>query len=232
MNTTTLPTPSPRHFGKLQIHFYANKNTTIIKQTIGELVFVSMELVKFKTHKNVFVTVSLYWWQKVPNLQKMKYKSLIDLRSSGIQRLVNGWWVPDISGQRVGLIFKSQMSSEWLFSPWWWDHQAVPKCRALATKRNIAEDRRPEPQRKGSLITHKSQECLKIGCWREWVHDKSDLRTEKTAECGISWLPYIIYDAVPHIITCTAVEVGWEARPRLFCGSLILRTSLEELKIY
>jgi len=59
MNTITLPTTSPRHFGKLQIHFYVNKNSTIIKQTTSELVFVSMELVKFKTCKVVFVISSI-----------------------------------------------------------------------------------------------------------------------------------------------------------------------------
>lgn len=118
--------------------------------------------------------------------QKMKYKSLVDFHSSGIESLVNGWLMPDVSG-RVGFIFKSRMSSEGLFSPWSWGHHAVPKCRVPATKRNIAEDRRLELQRKGNLITHKYQVCLKIGCWREWAHDKSDLRIEKTAQWGISW---------------------------------------------
>jgi hypothetical protein len=33
----------------------------------------------------------------------------------------------------------------------------------------------------------------------------------------------LFYDAVSHVITCTAVEVEWDARPRLFCGSLILK---------
>jgi hypothetical protein len=45
----------------------------------------------------------------------------------------------------------------------------------------------------------------------------------------------LFYDAVPHVITCTALEVGWEARPRLFCGSLILRNlpgGAENLRIH
>jgi len=60
MNTITLPTLCPRHLCKLQIHFYVNKNPTIIKQTTSEMVFVSKVTVKFKTHTNVHVTASLY----------------------------------------------------------------------------------------------------------------------------------------------------------------------------
>jgi hypothetical protein len=36
-------------FWQIQIHCYVNKNPTIIRRTTSELVFVSMELVKFKT---------------------------------------------------------------------------------------------------------------------------------------------------------------------------------------
>jgi len=45
----------------------------------------------------------------------------------------------------------------------------------------------------------------------------------------------LFYNAVSHVITCTAVEVEREARPRLFCGSLVLRNlagEAENLRIH
>lgn len=104
----------------------------------------------------------------------MKYRSLLDVRSSGIESLVTGWLVPDVSGQRVGLIFESYV--QWrIIQPLM---MGPPRCPEISGSSDKKQYRRRQEtwtaKKSKSNYTQVSRVfdnkmLNRMGPWQEWL---------------------------------------------------------------